>query len=89
MAQHLGDEERVSLGLLPHRPGHLLPLVGEAVAGGPLQEGGHGRGIQPRQHDPFHAGAAAQIGQELGEGMGPGQLGVAVRAHHEEPHGLR
>ena len=86
-AQHLADEEGVALGLGPDGPGELFGALVEVVAGGGLEHGGHAVGVEALDGDALHAGLAAEIGEQRRQRVGPVEVGVAVGANHQQPHG--
>ncbi len=82
--EDLTDEERVALRLARDHLGELgHPLRVDLATGRLGQEVRDLVLVQPDEVDALDAGLAAQVGQRGGEGVGPGQVGVPVRAHHE------
>ena len=84
MAEHLGDEERVAVGLSVDRMCQRDAGVVEGVAGHRLHEGDHPGVVESAQGNHRHRGLAPEGTERLGEGMGDGELGVPVGARDEE-----
>lgn len=59
-----------------------------AFAAGAGEHLAHPPNVEPWQSKAFDARLAPQIGEHLGERVGPVQLGVPVRADHKQPHRL-
>ena len=70
VAQHLGHEERVAVGLPVHGMGEAHPGGVEALTGGGLQERHHAAVVESGQFDAGDAALAMQRGQGVGEGVG-------------------
>ena len=87
VAQHLGDEERVAVGLPVDRMGELHARLVQDVASGDFQEGHDVAVIESLQVEPRHSHLPVESCQGLGQGGDPRELRAAVRAEHEEPAG--
>jgi hypothetical protein len=86
VSQHLAHEERVAVGLAIYGVGEAHAGVVEAVGGSRLHERHHASVIETRKLDPRHTGVSSEHPQGLSQGIGFGQLAVAVRPEYQHRH---
>ncbi len=86
LAEDLGHEERVAVGLLVDAVGEGHARLVEFVTGGGLHERHHVGVVEAFERECAHPGRlAVQGAQGLGEGMGDREFGIAVGAENEQP----
>ncbi len=85
VAEHLPDEERISLRLLVDGPGQGEAGLVERLARSLLDDGRHAHVVEAAQGQPLHTALAAKVGHDFDQGMVVGQLGVPVGAQDEDP----
>jgi hypothetical protein len=85
-ADHLGDEERVAVGLPVH--GRRQPR-GRLHPGDQGDEAGHLLLVQAAQQQPAAVLPAGQVGQGPKQRMPTVHLAVPVQAHHQQPRTLQ
>jgi hypothetical protein len=85
MAQHLTDEEGVTLRLAVQRRGQRSAARIQTLLGARLQERGDFRQGEAAQQQALKAALPAQGRQHLGQRMAPVEVGVAIGAHDEQP----
>jgi hypothetical protein len=89
VAEDLDHEEGVPLRLLVNGVGQGEGgFVHEGVSGGPLHERQHARPVEAREGEPGEPWPPAQVGEGVGQGVIPADLGVPVGADDQEPGGL-
>ena len=82
--EHLDREERVAAGLGVHRDRELARLLVELLARRAFDEVGDAVAVEAAQRDAIDAFGAAQVREQRAERMRAVDLGVAVRADHEQ-----
>ena len=84
VAQHLGDEERIAVGLGREPLRELDAGFLERIPARGFEERAHPGLVEAVQRDALGAGGAVQIGERARQGMAPVDIGVAVRHEHED-----
>ena len=84
VAEDLPDEERVALRLALDRLGERQAVGVQVVTGHRLHQAHDLLGGQALHRYPLDGRNAAEVGEHLGEGAGPVEVGVPVGADQEE-----
>ncbi len=86
--EHFLDAERMATGLGVQVARELGLVRAQLTIRRRRHHLRHAALVQTRQRQPLPAAAAAQVRKQLGQQMGPPDVGVPVRARHEQPHRL-
>ena len=86
IAQALGHEERVPVGLAHERVAQFQAAGAELVPGAALEQGQQRVSVEARQRDALDAGLAVERHQDVGEHVLVRHVGVAVGHDDERAH---